>query len=136
MKKGWIFFIIAILLLGGIGYYFFLLYSEGELSLRFNTPDKFEDIQLNLSNSNTSSFDLNNKSLNVSYSAEGLGRGGGGSSSNSVGTTQSLINDTLVLPSDLDTNECGFYFSEYAVCSGKCAVGSCTLDGRSCYCKI
>ncbi len=39
------------------------------------------------------------------------------------------------LPSDLYTQECGYYFEDYGVCGGTCPQGECVQEGRSCYCK-
>lgn len=68
----------------------------------------------------------------------GVGAGGGssGSSSGSNGGTSETAGQEKQLPADINTVECGFYFSEYGVCAGTCPEGSCISEGRSCYCRI
>ena len=40
------------------------------------------------------------------------------------------------LPTDLYTKPCGSYFLEYSICAGVCSEGQCSIDDKSCYCKI
>lgn len=77
-----------------------------------------------------------------SESGPSSGGSGTGAGIEGVGSTEKNEADeegqkeARSLPSDLYTNDCGFYFAEYDVCAGVCPDGSsCGSDGRSCYCK-
>ena len=37
---------------------------------------------------------------------------------------------------DYSSEDCGFSYESYGVCSGKCPSGTCISDGRSCYCRL
>lgn len=59
-----------------------------------------------------------------------------GASSSSGGSSQSTDNsNNNAIPSDINSRECGYYFSEYGICEGTCPQGACVSEGRSCYCK-
>lgn len=67
-----------------------------------------------------------------------IGTGGGeseGGGEEGGGQTDTETNEQIELPDDLDERECGFYFFQYGVCAGTCKSGTCTSEGRSCYCK-
>ncbi|MCX6748542.1 MAG: hypothetical protein NT076_02970 [Candidatus Pacearchaeota archaeon] len=36
---------------------------------------------------------------------------------------------------NISSSPCGFYYGAYGLCGGYCSSGSCTSEGRSCYCK-
>jgi hypothetical protein len=76
----------------------------------------------------------NNVTVHNQVNKTGGGSGGSGASSGSVSSGPS--NNENPLPADLTSVECGFYYSRYGVCAGTCLQGSCTSEGRSCYCKI
>jgi hypothetical protein len=56
-------------------------------------------------------------------------------SENQGASTSSVSNNLKELPSDINSSNCGFYYSEYGVCSGTCPEGKCISEERSCYCK-
>jgi len=56
-----------------------------------------------------------------------------GASSSSTSSTET--SEPVELPSDLHEKGCGYYFPEYGICTGFCETGTCTQEGRSCYCK-
>ena len=66
---------------------------------------------------------------NTTLKSSDSGSSSGGSSSSGSGTIENNI------PSDIYIQECGFYSSNYGVCAGYCPEGTCTSEGRSCYCK-
>jgi len=72
-----------------------------------------------------------NLSSNIGGSSNSGGSGSGGAESGGANTENKEEN----LPEDIDDLECGFYYSEYGVCSGTCPSGTCVSEGRSCYCK-
>ena len=67
--------------------------------------------------------------------SEGVGAGGGSSGGAGGGIESTETQQNKSLPSDLYTRPCSFYFSEYGVCAGICPAGTCTQEGKSCYCK-
>lgn len=68
-------------------------------------------------------------------SKAGAGAGAGGGGGNGGGAGTGGTENGIELPPDFHTRECGFYFEEYDVCGGTCPSGTCTSEGRSCYCK-
>jgi len=83
-------------------------------------------------NYNDSASQVNISSNTGVSSNSGGGGGGGGAESGGANTENKEEN----LPKNIETVECGFYYSEYGVCAGTCPSGTCVSEGRSCYCKI
>lgn len=55
--------------------------------------------------------------------------------SNLSANTNPDTNNNTNLPSDLYTASCGIYYERYGICAGTCPEGTCSSEGRSCYCK-
>lgn len=84
---------------------------------------------------NTIGSDDGTSSNLISDSSTGGSGGSSGSSETGTGDISEEEDSGITLPSDTDSAECGSYFSEYNICSGTCPSGTCTSEGRSCYCK-
>lgn len=57
------------------------------------------------------------------------------SSNNNGDNYTNQIYNELQLPLDINTSNCGTYYSQYNVCAGICPEGKCVSEERSCYCK-
>jgi hypothetical protein len=130
MKKIIIILLFLLLILTSILFFYF---QKSEY------PDKGNG---NASNSESLNHSVNQEE-NISQptgndtSAGGEGAGGGGSAGGGGGggTGGDDSQEAQKLPDDLYSRECSFYFSSYGICAGTCPSGTCTQDGRSCYCK-
>ena len=128
MKRESLILIIALILLAG--FMLFLLFREFDFKV-LNGGDNYDDSLGTSENLSPSDEGLGNMTGIDDFSSVGGGGSGGGSSGDNL--EQDLDND---LPGDSGTVECGFYFERYGLCSGKCSLGVCISEGRSCYCKI
>jgi regulatory protein YycI of two-component signal transduction system YycFG len=41
-----------------------------------------------------------------------------------------------LIPEDIESKPCGYYYSEYGICTGICPEGNCINYQRSCYCIV
>ena len=136
MKK----YILPILLIVGILVLSFAIYNynkantsdnNGNYSGELNSVKGTDDSNLN---SNSGSDNNNNPDNNLNTNPTNSNEGTTPDNSDSEDVNNSLDNN-LILPDDINTSRCGYYYDEYNVCRGVCAVGVCVSEGRSCYCK-
>jgi hypothetical protein len=73
--------------------------------------------------------DTSEESLNVNSSQNPAGDFGESSSAETAEPPNPKENMTL------EPGECGYYFENYGVCSGRCPSGACVSEKRSCYCR-
>ena len=94
----------------------------------------------NLKNSNifnhseTSIEGKKSNSIDKSKNRDSAGGGTDAGTENSGLPVQNPDNK-IEIPSDINTNACGFYYKDYQVCAGVCDEGRCVSENRSCYCK-
>ncbi len=67
-----------------------------------------------------------------SESTGGISESGGGAGTAGTGSMENRTD----IPSDINTQPCGHYFSEYGVCAGACPAGTCQQIEKSCYCIL
>jgi hypothetical protein len=104
---------------------FFLLKGDIKLVKNSSSDELIPEEEDNLNLENKSKT---NTSLDIGSGGSGSG-GGGGSVSSSTGDS------SIDLPEDIAVVDCGLYFQEYGVCTGRCPKGICVSEGRSCYCQ-
>ena len=139
MKK-WITFLLILTMLIAIVFVAISISSSKD-----NGDDKSGE-NLDTGNDKTTGNVVNeNTEDNISISGNAVGGGAGGSGGGSSGSSGAggdgsgsnpETTPERKLPSDLYTQPCGYYFSEYNVCAGECPDGQCLIDERSCYCRI
>ncbi|MFH1711590.1 MAG: hypothetical protein ABH840_04725 [Nanoarchaeota archaeon] len=124
MKK-WILLVFALIILLAVAFFIsenadnqFFGNSNIESNGIITQPDSSDD-EIDFSDNLGNKSEINDES--------GSGAGGGG--------TGGEVLDKSNFPDDVDSVECGFYYSGYGVCSGTCPSGECVSEGRSCYCK-
>jgi hypothetical protein len=136
MKK----YILPILLIAGILVLSIAIYNynkvnsnsnNGNYSGELNSVKGTDDSDLNSNSSNDTSNNLDN---NVNANSDNSAGGSAQDNSNSEQINNPL-NNTLILPDDINTSGCGYYYNGYNICSGVCQVGTCVSEGRSCYCR-
>ena len=130
MKKGigiLVLVLIFILILLFVSIFFLIKSAEKNYAGNKEGTENKEDAGGKDSNKeNNGGSDITGNIISNSGSDNNLGAGGNN------GNQQS---DKKNLPLDIESVECGFYFSGYGVCAGTCPSGKCTEEGRSCYCK-
>jgi hypothetical protein len=105
--------------------------DNGNYSGTLNSVKGTDDSSLNSNGGNdTNNNQDNNLNTNPSNSNEGSAQ-----DKSDSGDINNSLDNTLILPDDINTTQCGYYYDEYHVCRGVCKVGVCVSEGRSCYCK-
>jgi len=99
------------------------------------SPDNKE----NLANNSEGNEELKGELYTVKEGDKSLGEDSDGDEESSKKGLENPDNSSEeeieIIPPDLESRECGFYYREYGVCGGYCPSGICTNEGRSCYCK-
>lgn len=109
-------------------------YNIIPVSEKNNEKGNFEDTgNVSIDNNGDIGGRISANSISGEGGGGGSGGAGGGGGGGEGGTGAGNINREL--PNDINTTNCGFYYSEYNVCAGTCPEGKCTGEGRSCYCK-
>jgi len=127
--KAWIWIVFALIILLAV---VFFVSESGNLNLgnSENKDNANNNDAAITSNASIDKINLSNNPSSNGISSNSGSSGGGGSGGGSASTE-----DKKDIPRDINTAECGFYYSEYGVCSGTCPLGECASEGRSCYCK-
>ncbi len=114
---------------------FYYMKDSDRLAYFNNKDNKINDAEKTISNEADSTgskinSDLYGKSLN-----EPAGKGSGSGAEDSGDNSRDNQDNTKQVPPDINTMNCGFYYSEYEICAGVCSEGKCISENRSCYCK-
>lgn len=138
MKKLVIFGIVILLVI--TAFLFFSLLNNPYKNISGHDVNRETENNPNVNTLGNETSEAENASIESS-GGEGSGGGGsegggssGGGSSAGAGTSEQE-NSSSELPSDIDSTSCSFYFENYGICAGTCPSGTCTQEGRSCYCK-
>ena len=136
MKKSLVFLILGVIFVIGL-IIFFIGFQEREIDT--NLKNKVDSTKNNEDSEEKTEFFKENNSENESTETEliaGGGSGGGAGGEGGGGETEdSLDINEEGIPEDINTQPCGYYFSEYGICNGTCETGECVQEDRSCYCK-
>ena len=131
--------IIFILIISGVIYLDQKLSTEEVSEKDFSNEKNKEKEIINKTNPTKEINDsLDENKSDYSGNGTTIGSGGtsrGGSSDN---TEDKEDKNTVSLPEDINTSECGIYYEEYNECRGTCPEGVCVRGGprnESCFCQ-
>lgn len=120
---------ILIVLFFGISFSYFAsnkIKDSVDQNIKANIESKSPEAKKNISEDNPYNLLNPNNSKQISNSSSTSGGFGSGGDE-----SKPILPENL----NIESQECGYYFENYGVCGGKCSVGSCVSEGRSCYCK-
>jgi hypothetical protein len=90
----------------------------------------------NLTNSSNKKLAGNFESFGGGAGGAGEGIGGEGTSSNGSEEDPQITDIDPYIAYQANNSPCGMYYKGYGLCTGTCPQGTCTSEGKSCYCKV